>query len=305
MKTKNLLLTLLALLLFVGIKAQEWPLPGAKWTYCVGGWSGAPAGGETFTVLGDTLISGNTYHVIGAVDTDNRKLLVRSSNDTVYRYVNNQEYLFFTFNLDLGDVFTTFRTAGANNHWEDAPCNEELPLKVIEVSEVELNGQLLKKFILEDTLFNHLHDYYPGEPITYTLIERIGVVNTYHFINTMEFSGNCDLMTCPPFVTLGEYTDDDFEYLFQACQGDGISDLEANTTVKISPNPSRNNVLIHCPSDAVYHVSFQDVNGKILKQVNDVTNGTHINVDNLPSGVYIVTFDNDNNKFQTKLTVLK
>ncbi|HZK07990.1 MAG TPA: hypothetical protein VFC92_07295 [Bacteroidales bacterium] len=234
---------------------QTWPVQGATWTYCVTGWDGMPAGEEIFGVTGDTLISGNLYSIISSNDKGskasdewgNRALFTRSENDTVYRYVNNQEYLFFTFNLSLGDVFTTFRTAGWNNHWEDSACSSILPLKVIDESIIEIEGEYLKKFILRDTLFEHL--YVPGYPeyIEYTLIERIGIINNYPLINTMEpspdGSGNgCGLPTDWIHVNVGHYSDNNFDHLFEKCEGVGINGNLSKAhglSIFVKPNPAK------------------------------------------------------------------
>ncbi|GAB1417863.1 hypothetical protein MASR2M12_06280 [Bacteroidales bacterium] len=84
-------------------------------------------------------------------------LISRFSNDSIYRFVNNNEYLLFTYNLNVGDVLTTFRAAAWNNRGQDSTCSSQLPLKVIEKSEVVLSNIVLQKFVLEDTLFRHLY----------------------------------------------------------------------------------------------------------------------------------------------------
>lgn len=94
----------------------------------------------------------------------------------------------FTYNLNVGDVLTTFRAAAWNNRGQDSTCSSQLPLKVIEKSEVVLSNIVLHKFVLEDTLFRHLYANYNGDPIRYTFIERMGVINNYQFMNTLELS---------------------------------------------------------------------------------------------------------------------
>jgi hypothetical protein len=259
---------------------QTWPLPGATWTYCVTGWDGMPAGEEIFGVTGDTLISGNLYNIIssnekGSKASDewgNRALFTRSENDNVYRYVNNKEYLFFTFNLSLGDVFTTFRTAGWNNHWEDSACSSILPLEVIDESIIEIEGEYLKKFILRDTLFEHL--YVPGYPeyIEYTLIERIGVLNGYPFINTMEpppDGSGCGLPTDWISVNVGHYSDNNFDHLFEKCEGVGIKDnADPRNGISIYPNPTKDYIDIKNSKTNTdfYEVLIYSLTGNLIKK---------------------------------------
>jgi hypothetical protein len=255
-------------------KMQSWPVSGAQWTYCITGWNGQPAGEETMQMTGDTLIEGKTYKVMIFVnsgessheykvennnDINERMLFTRFENDTVYRFVNNQEYLFFTFNLNLGDVFTTFRTAGWNNHWQDSACTSILPLKVIEKDEINLNGQIFSRIVLQDTLISYLYDIQLDEPVTYTLIERIGVINAYPFINTIEHPNSCNLPTDFVLGSIGRYSDFEFEYEFKECQSVGIEQpVQMENSIKIYPNPS---------SGLVYVQNLESVSGQFYYQL--------------------------------------
>lgn len=296
---KFLTISIFLLIAYSG-QSQTWPMSGAKWTYCLTGWNGMPAGEEIFEVIGDTVISGKIYSIISNenISTDNRKLFTRFSNDTVYRWVNNQEYLFFTFNLNMEDVFSTFRTAGWNNHWEDSACSSILPLKVIEISEIELDGLILKKFILEDTLFNDLYDPNYPDPVTYTLIERIGVTNTYHFINTMEPPENwdCTIPTTLVFGALGKYTDNSFDYLFGECQGVGVYDSKSHDTISIFPNPANNFVeIIIAPfiSDQ-YKIKIINSLGKVIHATEIWTDKHRIDLSNYEPGYYLLVLSPNN-----------
>lgn len=252
---------------------QAWPVSEAQWTYCITGWNGQAAGEETMQVSGDTLIEGKIYTIISFLnpgesspennvennkDINERMLFTRFENDTVYRFVNNQEYLFFTFNLNLGDVFTTFRTAGWNNHWQDSACTSILPLKVIEKDEIDLNGQILSRIVLQDTLISYLYDIQLDEPVTYTLIERIGVINAYPFINTIEPPNSCNLPTDFVLGSIGRYSDFEFEYEFKECQGVGIDQVDQmENTIRIFPNPAGSIVNILAPEDVTIPFHFK------------------------------------------------
>ena len=298
---RTLILASLILLVNNTSFSQTWPSPGAKWTYCLTGWNGMPAGEELFGVTGDTLISGKLYNIIQPINptkknlVDNndlvRTLYTRFENDTFYRYVNNQEYLFFTYNLSVGDVFSTFRTAGLNSYWEDSACSSVLPLRVIEESEVELNGQMLKEFVLEDTLFRHLYDPNYPDPVTYTLIERIGIVDNYLLINTLEPFADCFLPTDYGLAAVGKYTDDSFEYLFYECQGVGINNNQIpNSDIEIFPNPANQYLHVVQKSDPPirFTISLLTEFGKLFFITEMDGKSSTIDLSGYQSGYYIL-----------------
>lgn len=296
---KNNLL-LISVIIFIGFQgfSQTWPMPGAKWTYCITGWNGMPAGEKMFRVTSDTLIAGKIYSIINSINTDDKTLshvlFTRYENDTVYRYVNNQEYLFFTYNLSVGDYFSTFRTAGWNYHWEDSACTSTLTLKVIEKSEIELDGQILKKFILEDTLFPYLYDPSYPDPITYILIERIGVINSYQLINTIEVPNSCFLPTDWSYPELGEYSDDNFQYLFDECEGVGTNEiLESTNDILVYPNPtvSEINIEFKTNSTEIYTIDIYSVFGQKIKTIKTNKNKTNIDISELDKGIYFIVIE--------------
>lgn len=227
---------------------RTWPEPGAKWTYCVIGWNNRPAGEEKWALSGDTLLNGKTWSMIKQerqkdslavpIYSNEDVLISRFSNDSIYRFMNNKEYLLFTYNLNVGDVLTTFRAAA----WyggQDSTCSSQLPLKVIEKSEVMLGSSVLQKFVLEDTLFRHLYPNYNGDDIRYVFIERIGVVNNYQFMNTLEQSGRCDLYIETSYYGIGKYSDDNFEHIYHECAGVGLQKHESTRQfLRIYPNPA-------------------------------------------------------------------
>ncbi|MDY0076703.1 MAG: T9SS type A sorting domain-containing protein [Bacteroidales bacterium] len=315
--SKNLIFSLLLILIANTLIAQTWPMPGAKWTYCLIGWNGRPAGEEIFGVTGDTLIAGNIYTItklmvaaktsMNVENTSSRTLYTRYAIDTVYRYVNNQEYLYFTFNLIVGDVFTTFRTAGWNFHWEDSAYSSKLTLKVIEETEIELNDQTLKKFVLEDTLFHHLYVSNDPEPITYSLVERIGVINSYPLINSMEPSGECYLPTDWRYGAVGKYTDDGFEHLFGECRGVGLDAIQKfENDINIYPNPANSVLNIDFPTNFnVLHTTIEviDTDGKTILQSIPVSSSTQLDFKRLKPGVYIVKIKNEESFITKRIAI--
>ncbi|MBN4071034.1 hypothetical protein JYT72_00860 [Crocinitomix catalasitica] len=124
--------------------ARQYPQPNAEWTYC----TGDPELPIVYLLdvvklyyTRDTLISGTTYNVvepeINTVSNYN-KYFTRYSNDTIYRWINDTEYLYFHFNLSVGEVITTFRSIAGTS---DTSCSSLLPLEVIDSGTVSISGE--------------------------------------------------------------------------------------------------------------------------------------------------------------------
>lgn len=300
--------------------AQTWPMPGAKWNYCITVWNGQAAGEEIFSVSKDTIIQDKTYTICEFQNPESdknrsmqnsRKLITRFENDTVYRFVNNREYVFFTYNLHLGDVYTTFRTAGFNTNWEDSACSSKLPLKVIEESEIELYGQTLKRFVLKDTLFNYLYDSFISYDVTYELVERLGIINTYPLINPIEPSENCNLPSDWSTGKVGKYTDNSFEHLFQECEGVGIEEVPDDyQKLEIFPNPLTNRLLFKLENAHKEQISINifDIKGKLIQSEklnsdNSFSDLFSIKVDNINNGIYILEVQQSDKNYYGKFVV--
>jgi len=285
--------------LFSNAFSQIWPMPGAQWTYCLSA-NGGPAGEILIKVTGDTIIDSKSYSIIEHIENKSsndvhpfRTLFTRYENDTIYRFVNNQEYLYFTYNLEIGDVFTTYRSSGWM--WNDTTCSSILPLKVIEINEIELDGEIFNSYILEDTLFHYLYDdpNYP-EPILYNLVERIGVINTFPFLNTLIMPSSCEIFIEYSTVTLGNYSDNNYEYTFKECEGIGIDEIEKDQLFTIYPNPAEQelNIVYNGIMNQEYEVSLINLLGKKIDTFNLADLITKINVSKHPSGYYVFLLRN-------------
>lgn len=241
---------------------QTWPMPGAEWTYCLYSELGECYAEEVWRVTGDSLIGNKAYDVIQPVDSEGhpaantgKMLLSRYENDTVYRFVNGKEYVFFSFNLTEGDVYTTFRSAGwgidgTANYANDSTCTSHRPLKVLQKTEIELGGLLLNEYILEDTLFSALYDFQQNHQ--WFLVDRIGIIDTYPLVDVKEigyfdndYGVVCNYAVCSPYIELSAYRDDDFEQVWYVCHPTSINEKFGNKTeVTLYPNPASNMVRI-------------------------------------------------------------
>jgi hypothetical protein len=290
---------------FESTQAQTWPMTGAEWRYCITNDLGMPAGYIDFAYTRDTMIEGTTFNVIQAVGgSDNNfhpvyaetmALYTRFSNDSVYRYVLDAEHLYFTFNSQPGDSHLTFRSPGASNDWNTTACSSDLVLETLETSFQNYGGQTLQQWIVEDTLIHYLYEWGLTHPVTYTLVERIGVIDAYPFIFTQEPpappGSPCNLPTCSFTVTLGSYADSGFSHEFGECLGTGIDEKNhSNHSLYLYPNPVYDLLYIEIPlyGNTVKFLIITDILGNIVLEKEVSKNMNAVSLKNLPKGIYIV-----------------
>lgn len=296
MKTKNFIpLILLIFLLIVvnSIKAQDnnyWPHKGAKWHYCIST-QGEDVASELWMVIGDTTINEMDYSIISNIKNKrNEYIITRYDNDTIYRYVNNKEYMFFTFNLEEGDVFTTFRSAGWNS-WNDSTLTSLLPLKVMEKNTINYDGTEYNRFLLYDTLFSHLYGI--EQRVIYELVEPIGVINSYPFINVQESTGG-GLISDYDSQEIFLYEDEGNSISISECKPTQVNEKLQSTSFDVSPNPMNDSFCIIINDDELYGstMTIYSVNGVKITEINIDKKVNRINMTDYPNGVYFIVMDN-------------
>ncbi|MDD3743244.1 MAG: T9SS type A sorting domain-containing protein, partial [Lentimicrobiaceae bacterium] len=229
-------------------------------------------------------------------------LFTRFSNDTVYRYVNNREYLYFNFNSEVGDVYTTFRSAGHNYTWNDSACTAVLPIKTMQVDSMLVNSVLMRRTILRDTLFSTIYGVPEHDAIEYTLIERIGIIDGLPLINSQEMEGYgqpCSLPSDWASYTLGNYSDDGLSVQFSTCLGVGIDELDVKMDhIKVYPNPANEYLVFQLP-DAIVNsylnrqsIFIFDIYGRPVAEVAVTGKETLWPAGDLAPGVYFYKFSN-------------
>jgi hypothetical protein len=169
----------------------------------------------------------------------------RQSNDTVYRYVQSEDYVFLVFNAQLNDVYTTFRTDF--DLFSESTCTTLLPVKVLDLDTLSFGTLNLERWLLKDTLFDDIYIGY-GPASTWQVVERIGFLNDFPFTLNWNFSGNfCSLASdMGPGYHLTYYSDSSYSYLTPSvCMGNSIYKSDDDLTFKISPNPASAFVNVH------------------------------------------------------------
>lgn len=311
---KSIIVLLLVLAVAGMARAQSsktWPMPGAEWTYCLYA-NGDAYAKEVWRVTSDSLIGNRIYDVIQPVDSlghpipnFGKMLLTRCENNTVYRYVNNKEYLYFPLDLNEGNVFTTFRSAGWGvngtlNYGNDSTCSSLKPLLVAGKKEVELGVLVLNEYTLKDTLFKSLYDYDEGLEY-WRMVDRIGPIDTYPLIDINEggfYNGYCIYsFVSESNVYLSAYRDDSFEYVWFECKPTGVAENTKDHSFEVYPNPTTG--IVRIESEEVVEIQVYNSFGSLVMTFRDMN---EINLDVLPKGLYmLIITDPKNNRGTTKV----
>lgn len=288
---KYRLILLFVLLFAMEMKGQTWPMPGAHWEYCRGGLG---TDFRVFEYTRDTLINSTNYQVIEQVNVtafpNVGAVYTRYSNDTVYRYVQSQEYPFMIFNAQLEEVYSTFRTDF--DVFSDSTCRSILPVKVIQLDTVIYGSQTLERWKLVDTLFD---DIYVGsaQASTWDIVERIGFMNDFPFTLNFTFSGNnCFLPSdMEEGFVLSYYSDSSYSYVtpWDCSYAIGIDEPRDEVEPVLYPNPTCDVLNISIPnnSGSAYLAIFNIWGEEVFNTC--INNGiASIPIYNFPNGLYFV-----------------
>lgn len=300
---KKFTLIILMAIISCSVKGQEnksWPHKGAKWHYCVSNY-GEDIGSEIWEVIGDTIINNKIYSIISETDGDNDKFIIitRYEDDTIYRYVNGKDYMFFTFNLNEGDVFTTFRTAGCMGSWNDSAYSSQLPLKVIEKSTINYNDNEYDRYLLYDTLFPYLYEI--EQIVIYELVNPIGVINAYPFINNQEsIDGN--IVSDYSQVEVFLYEDGENNIVLSECNPTFLKEEIASVFFEISPNPSDGYLNITIDDMRLYgsKIVLYSMDGTKLLETVLIQDHTKINISDSAAGLYFMVITSPSGKKELK-----
>jgi hypothetical protein len=71
--------------------------------------------------------------------------------------------------------------------------------------------------------------------------------------------------------------------------------------INFSPNPSKELITINAIDGIDLNIKIQDLNGKIILEKNQIKNGAELNIGNLNSGTYFISFSTENETLTKKL----
>ena len=190
----------------------------------------------------DTLIMGKTYNVVEpsyGYFNQYYQSFTRYSNDSVYRWINEAEYLYYHFQMHLGDYITTYRSIAGTN---DTSCSSLIVLEVIDSEVVNISGVNLTKWTLKDTVgFDPLSSGSPYYP-EYHVIEEIGIEEYLGFYYPGE-GIDCSVETIESYAILDGYNSDIFTEWVADCPMADLKD-ETQYNFSIYPNPCKDRIFI-------------------------------------------------------------
>lgn len=289
----------IALLLFCVISnycsSQTWPIPGAHWEYCRGGFG---ANFRIFEYTKDTIINSKSYQVIDLVNSTSIPYLgavyTRYSNDTVYRYVQSKDYPFLIFNGQIGDIYTTFRTRLES--FADSACNSILPLQVLDLDTVNYASLSLERWKLKDTLFDDIYTGVAYPPCEWFIAERIGFLNDFPFTPDKSIYGNnCNLGTdAEEHYVLSYYSDSSYVYDTGWNCSVGLSETSIEDLILVYPNPANDQLYVDVShSKSPTQLTFQNILGQELFKSSCNNEVISIKTDGFPPGSYILKLSFD------------
>lgn len=279
-------------------KSQTWPEPDAKWTYCNRMDNLIAVGLTVYEYTHDSLAEGTEYAVVRpstwyedpqtyqeALQND-RVLLFRQSNDTIYRRVAEVEYIFFINGLEVGESFTTFRSS--LEHPNQYSCQPELILEVVEENPFEINGEIYRLVTMEDIYFDEVYTAI-YQPRYFSFIEGIGLLDNFPYSNS-----NADILNteCMDFTdgtmvsTLREYISEFNDWVIGSlpCEPSSTVNRPAES-FEFYPNPASDQIFWKGRIDAV---TIIDVQGKTVLQNNRTSNFQSLPIRHLEPGIYTV-----------------
>ena len=281
-------------------QAQSWPKSNAQWIYCTAGNAFPELSYDTLVLkyTHDTIINNVTYNITQNPNnpTDQYlKHLTRYSNDTVYRWINNQEYLFFHFQLDLNEVFTTYRSYGG---YDDTTCLQWLTLKVIDSSSTILNNESVTKWVLKDTVGVDLTPNQTGQ-LTYSefvLYEKYGFESAFWLHNMFE-QPQCQWLSDGGYATLSGYNDDNTIEWKNDCPVLNLEEFRKENNLVLFPNPAQDVLMFD--DIKPQEISIYNLEGQLILSFNKPINNK-INIENLASGYYFLSMKVDEKVVKTR-----
>jgi len=278
---KILLFSLLVFSFNLKVNAQPWAQPGATWYYSDN--SAFYVGYYKIEKIGDTLIntiSCDNYlttelYFNGNFNSIYNHEYTYQSNDTVYRWFNNQFVIYAIYNSSIGDTWS-FPV-------DTSSCSSLGYFQVDSIGQTIINNDTLSVRYLTMSLPNM-------SSAKVTLTEKIG------YSHTMFPYWSCmvDFYMSGPFRCYADSSG--FSYssnIAPYCDfTTSISERNLeNNSIKISPNPAKNTLNIDFNGKFFDDVQVEvyTLEGKEVKSVKEkFTSKIVLNIEELANGFYIV-----------------
>lgn len=298
---KFIFLTILLIMFDPGTaKAQNWAPDGAEWYYeYVHFWY---MGYIQIDVVGDTVIHDTTCRILEKrsvirnleFDTTYYRYIGQeymfSDDDRVYVYANNRFYILYDFTSLPGDTLIIPQNDDLLE-W----CDTIGRIVVTDTGSIELNGQLLRKLIVQPLEGTHWAIY--GE-----IIEKIGPVDSYMLpepdwacVVDLYEGGRLRCYSDPDFGLYSTGISTECDYLVSVPE-------EEETIFTIYPNPCSEVLNVLLPDDKlIYTLSIYSPDGKKVMERSLKTDQNQIEVSHIKPGLYILIITDNRNTFYRKV----
>lgn len=275
------------------------PQPGAEWEICRSTFLME----EQYTITtpiryeNDTIINNKLYQITSRQSTSGQimiEYLTRFEQDTIFRYVNGYEYMFFTYNVLVGDTLFPLRT-GVIDYNEDT-CSYSLELLCLDIYPVTIDGNVLNLYEFVDVGTSGYGTNGSGQTTKYYWIEIIGWVSRFPWliIESEEFCNEAVMDVGLEFPIY--YTDStrswpiEFQEYELVCDTSLSAGLEHVKNFSIHPIPTSGKITFSLGSAPTNNSSIviTDLQGRIVKTVAITQKEKQIDLDLVVDGVYLI-----------------
>jgi hypothetical protein len=295
------------------LKSQTWPAEGAQWYYCASDGFGT-YGFEVFSYTNDTLINDTSYAIIRptllsyqeALEND-QITLVRQSNDTIYRRVDDTEYVFFINGLEVGDVYTTFRSGRFFTNLYS--CEPDLQLEVISVENISFEGQEYRMVSLEDINFSSVYEFGVNDPAVHHFIENIGLRFNFPFVSDYGYAGTD--AACFGIIPTTTVTWELYQYMdstvglslnLSECNVSGTQN-QKTLSFSVYPNPGQGLIHLDGFEGEIQRYEVYDLSGRSIQAGRLRKN--QIDVSALHSGIYFLMIHLESGEWGSQKLVIE
>ncbi len=297
MPMKRIILIIFGFLIINGLLAQ--PI-GDKWYYDYQ--TPVSTGYTLIEYINDTIINSSQYQILnktqftynypGFYDTTELNCeYIKWNSDTVYRYLDGQDYVLYNLNKNVGDTIYFYYKSTFS------ACDSIGRAIVDSVGYIDI-ASVPRKWI-SVTCFSNSHLCINGK-----IVEGIGPIEDYFFPEIYDCV--IDVNEGGPFRCL--WDESNLIYIKTTAQCDYINYVEENNDMNIvvSPNPFTD--IMRIENNNFYDIEYIIYNSLGQKmtmptKINSFSSQS-INMESLHSGIYFIQIHSENTK-QTSLKIIK
>lgn len=291
---KNIIFSIYFVSLYLTLSAQTDFAPvGAKWYYS------APYTGECIELnsVADTTIFELNHRIIEFRYCQDNSLISREffhqRGDSIFyfNYYHESINLLYSFSASVGDTIVVHdKTFKPTKGFYD-PNNvlgDSVPFfsyRVEFIDSIMNNGEWLKRFELYSM-------FRPDAIIAFhtPVIEKLGATNyifgRFAYLTTNDYMG---LLRCY-FDTELEYVAPSWTFPCDTCINTSIDERHINSIINLYPNPIMKGNLFISAKNIITDLTLYNVSGEKVLSIQPMEYVVNIDVENLKSGIYILSF---------------